>query len=184
MLIQELKNQLNTGKSLDELIDFKLYLPIVEKKLIANKIIDSCIIVDDAGLNRIDYFYKYLTTNVLLLVNYTSLEFSDELINDYDYLNENIGVEWILNKIPVSEKNFIFDLVEDELYQMLKFSNSLENILSQKLQQLIDKIPNDKQLKSLSKSLIKDINKLDWDKVPMLKQMWLTANGKSGEKVG
>jgi hypothetical protein len=62
--------------------------------------------------------------------------------------------------------------------------NSFANIIGNKLQQLIDKIPNDKQLKSLSKSLIKDINKLDWDKVPMLKQMWLTANGKSGEKVG
>lgn len=164
-------------------IEFKSYLPIIEKQILANKIIDSCIITDDVGLNRIDYFYKYLTTQVSLIINYTSLEFSEELIKDFDCLTENGLLEDIIKQIPGSEIEVIMDIVEDELYQMVKLNNSVESILAKNLQQLIDKLPTDKQIKSLSKSLVKDINKLDWDRLPMLREMWLSANGKSGDKV-
>lgn len=165
-------------------IEFKKYLSLVEKQLLANKIIDSCIITDDVGLNRIDYFYKYLTTQVSLIINYTSLEFTENLIEDFDCLAENGLLEDIIKQIPGSEIEVIMDIVEDELYQMVKLNNSVESILAKNLQQLIDKLPTDKQLKSLSKTLVKDINKLDWNKVPMLRDMWLNANGKSGDGVG
>ena len=184
MQISELKTKIEEGKSIQDLIEVKQYLSIIEKQLIANKIIDSCIAIDDeSNLYKIDYFYKKLTTDVSLLVNYTNLEFSENLIEDYDYLCENVGIERILNQIPITEVEFILDLVDFELTQIIKLNNSIEGILASKLDKLIEKLPTDKQIKSLSKSLVKDINKLDWDKIPMLKDMWNVANGKSGDKV-
>ncbi len=185
MQISELKTKIEEGNSIQDLIEVKQYLSTIEKQLIGSKIIDSCIVVDDeSNLYKIDYFYKKLTSDVSFLVNYTNLEFSENLIEDYDYLAENVGIEWILNQIPISEVEFILDLVDCELAQIVKLNNSIEGILANKLDKLIDKLPTDKQIKSLSKSLVKDVNKLDWDKVPMLKEIWMTANSKSGEKDG
>jgi len=185
MLISEIKEQIEADKTVDDLLKVKQYLSIIEKNLIVNKVIDSCITIDENnGLSKIDYFYKKLTTDVSLLVNYTNVEFSENLIEDYDYLAENVGIELILDQIPINEVEFILDLVDFELAQIVKLNNSIEGILASKLDKLIDKLPTDKQIKSLSKSLVKDVNKLDWDKVPMLKEIWMTANGKSGEKDG
>ena len=114
-------------------------------------------------------------------MNYTNLEFSENLIEDYDYLAENVGIELILDQIPINEVEFILDLVDFELAQIVKLNNSIEGILANKLDKLIEKLPTDKQIKSLSKSLVKDINKLDWDKIPMLKDMWNVAIGNQSE---
>ncbi len=180
MQITELKQQIEAGKIIEELLEVKSYLPLVEKQLIVNKIIDSCIIVDENGLSKIDFFYKYLTTQISLIVNYTSLEFSENIIEDFDYLAEYIGIEWIIDKISPIEVCIIQELVDDELDQVVKMNNSIEGILAKGINKITEKLPSDKQLKSLSKSLVKDLNKFDWDKVPMLKEMWLTANGKGG----
>ncbi|MCE5220070.1 MAG: hypothetical protein LLF98_02080 [Clostridium sp.] len=173
MQIYELKTKIEEGKSIQDLIEVKQYLSIIEKQLIANKIIDSCIVIDDeSNLYKIDYFYKKFTSDVSFLVNYTNLEFSENLIEDYDYLAENVGIEWILNQIPISEVEFILDLVDFELAQIVKLNNSIEGILANKLDKLIDKLPTDKQIKSLSKSLVKDVNKLDVNKIAELKGMF------------
>ena len=187
MLISEIKEQIEAGKFVDDLLEVKQYLSIIEKNLIVNKIIDSCIVLDEInGLSKIDYFYKKLTSDVSLLVNYTNIEFSENLIEDYDCLCENVGIERILNQIPITEVEFILDLVDCELTQIIKLNNSIEGILASKLDKVVEKLPTDKQIKSLSKSLVKDINKLDWDKLPMLKDMWNVANGNQseGEEIG
>jgi len=165
-------------------ITIKKYNSIVEKHLIAIKIIDSCIKEDANGINLIDYFHKYLATQMSLISNYTDLEFSEEPINDFDCLAEMGLIEKIVDSIPDSEVNFIVDLVDSELDQIVKIGNSLERILAINLRKVVDKIPNNKELKSLSKSLVKDINKMDWDKIPMLKQMWQTANFRQGDGDG
>ena len=153
-------------------IEFKQYLSIVEKQLIANKIIDSCIIVDDAGLNRIDYFYKYLTTQVSLIVNYTNIEFSEELIKDFDCLAEMGLVEDIIKQIPNGEVQVIMDIVEDELYQTLKIGNSVESVLAKNLQQLISKIPSEKSIQKIIKDIPKSINKISPANMEILKGMF------------
>lgn len=160
-------------------IEFKSYLPIIEKQILANKIIDSCIITDDVGLNRIDYFYKYLTTQVSLIINYTSLEFSEELIKDFDCLTENGLLEDIIKQIPGSEIEVIMDIVEDELYQMVKLNNSVESILAKNLQQLISIIPDEKAIKRLMKDIPKQINKINPQQLSFLKDV-LNKQGDKG----
>lgn len=177
MLISEIKEQIEAGKTVDDLLKVKQYLSIIEKNLIVNKVIDSCITIDENnGLSKIDYFYKKLTTDISLLVNYTNIEFSENLIEDYDYLCENVGIERILNQIPITEVEFILDLVDCELAQIIKLNNSIEGILASKLDKVVERLPNSKELKSLSKSIIKDINKLDQNKIADLKEIFSKVN--------
>lgn len=171
MLISELKKQLDTGKPIDEIIEIKQYLSIIEKHLIATKIIDSCITEDKNGLSKIDYFYKMFTTDISLIVNYTNLEFPDELIVDYDYLAEMGYVEWIINQIPKSEKNFIMNLVDSELAQMVGINNSVEGILSKNLLKIIEKIPSEKSIQKIIKDIPKSINKISPANLEILKGM-------------
>ena len=170
MQISELKTKIEEGKSIQDLIEVKQYLSIIEKQLIGSKIIDSCIVIDDeSNLYKIDYFYKKLTSDVSLLVNYTNIEFSENLIEDYDYLAENVGIEWILNQIPISEVEFILDLVDCELAQIVKLNNSIEGILANRLQALINKVPDEKGIKKLMTEAQKQINKIKPENLEILK---------------
>ena len=170
MQISELKTKIEEGNSIQDLIEVKQYLSIIEKQLMANKIIDSCIVIDDeSNLYKIDYFYKKLTSDVSFLVNYTNLESSENLIEDYDYLAENVGIEWILNQIPISEVEFILDLVDCELAQIVKLNNSIEGILANRLQALINKVPDEKGIKKLMTEAQKQINKIKPENLEILK---------------
>lgn len=172
MQITEFKEQIEAGKSAQDLIEVKSYLPLVEKQLIVNKIIDSCIVVDDAGLSKIDFFYKYLTTQISLIVNYTNLEFSEELISDFDYLAEYIGIEWIIDKISPIEVCIIQELVDDELDQVVRIGNSVEGILSKNLQLIVNKIPDEKGIKRILTEAQKQINKIKPDNMSIIKDLF------------
>jgi len=183
MLISEIKEQIEAGKSVDDLLEVKQYLSIIEKNLIVNKIIDSCIVLDEInGLSKIDYFYKKLTSDVSLLVNYTNIEFSENLIEDYDYLCENVGIERILNQIPITEVEFILDLVDCELAQIIKLNNSIEGILASKLDKLIEKIPDQKGIKKIMNDIPKQINKIKPENLEILKG--IIGNQSEGEEIG
>ncbi len=183
MLVQEIKEKIEVGKSVDDLLEVKQYLSIIEKNLLVNKIIDSCITIDEInGLSKIDYFYKKLTSDVSLLVNYTNIEFSENLIEDYDYLCENVGIERILNQIPITEVEFILDLVDCELTQIIKLNNSIEGILASKLDKLIEKIPDQKGIKKIMNDIPKQINKIKPENLEILKG--IISNQSEGEEIG
>jgi len=172
MLISEIKEQIEAGKSVDDLLEVKQYLSIIEKNLIVNKIIDSCIVLDEInGLSKIDYFYKKLTSDVSLLVNYTNVEFSENLIEDYDYLCDKVGIERILNQIPITEIEFILDLVDCELTQIIKLNNSIEGILASKLDKVVSAIPSEKSIKKIMNDIPKQINKIKPDQLSIIKDM-------------
>ncbi len=183
MQISELKTKIEEGNSIQDLIEVKQYLSIIEKQLIGSKIIDSCIVIDDeSNLYKIDYFYKKLTSDVSFLVNYTNLEFSENLIEDYDYLAENVGIEWILNQIPISEVEFILDLVDCELAQIVKLNNSIEGILANRLQALINKVPDEKGIKKLMTEAQKQINKIKPENLEILKGLVVQGEGDKTDK--
>ena len=183
MQISELKTKIEEGNSIQDLIEVKQYLSIIEKQLIANKIIDSCIVIDDeSNLYKIDYFYKKLTSDVSFLVNYTNLEFSENLIEDYDYLCENVGIERILNQIPITEVEFILDLVDCELTQIIKLNNSIEGILASKLDKVVSAIPSEKSIKKIINDIPKQINKIKPENLEILKG--IIGNQSEGEEIG
>ncbi len=179
MLVSELKSENGTynGKT----IEIKQYLSFVEKKLLCIDILESCIKADDNDILTCDFFTKKLITDLKLLSNYTDIEFTDDFIKEYDFLVEYGVLDYIIENIPDSELVFIDEMIECELEQRIKIGNNLESIIAKGINKLTDKLPTDKELKSLSKSFVKHLNKFNWDKAPMLKEMCLTANGKSGQ---
>lgn len=179
MLVTEFKNE--DGSYNGKTIEIKQYLSFVEKKLLCIDILEDCLIVDENGLLSCDFFKKKLLIDLKLIVNYTDIEFSKEFMGEYDFLVEQGILDHIIENIPASELDFIDEMISDELDQRIKIGNSLESIIAKGINKIAEKLPTDKEIKSLSKSLVKDLNKFDWDKVPMLRDMWLSANGKSGQ---
>lgn len=181
MLISEIKEKLQNGISIDLIINIKPHLSHVEKKILCENIINASLDQNEDGLVICDYFNRELTKNIGIIVNYTDIEINnDEFLEDYDTLSEYGIVDYVLNNINKSDRFFIKSMVSKEIEQKVKISNSIESIIAKGLNKITEKLPDNKELKSLSKSLVKDLNKFNWDKVPMLKEMWLTANGKSG----
>ena len=178
MNITDFKNQIENNEITTEAIQYKKYISIIEKKSIADKIINGCIEEDVNGLYKINYFYKYLFMNMALVTNYSDLSFSEEgYLGEFDWLSENGYLELIIKEIPFNERNIIDDLVDDELYQVKNLNNSVEGILASKLEKLIAKIPDATEMKKLSKSVVKDINKLDENKIIELKNIFGGISG-------
>ena len=182
MQIQEFKDENGSYNHKDN-FNIKKYIPFIEKKILVEDIIDGCLETNENGLLVVNNFMKKMVLDLKVVIAYTDIEFGEEIVNDYDFMVENKIIDKIIESIDDSELDFIESMVNKEIDQKIRIENSIEGILANKLDKLIDKLPTDKQIKSLSKSLVKDINKMDWDKLPMLKDMWLSANGKQGDVV-
>lgn len=178
MKIQELKTLLTQGRKLEELeIEIKPYIPVIEKKVIVERIIEGSINTDENGIVSVDYFNKLLLTEIAFINNYTNLEFSDEdTIGEYDYLVENEVVKWILDKVKSSELNFIYEMVYDELQQRVEIGNSLSNVVAVGINKLINKIPTDKDLAKLIKVAGKELKNFNPSKLKEIQEMMKVVN--------
>ena len=182
MQIQELKERIPDSNSNDSNIfditqilgglEIKPYLPVAEKKLIADSIINSCIEIDENSIMKIDYFNKIIISNMSFIINYTNLIFSDDSIEDYDFLCKYKILDYIINSIDIDELNFINKLVEDELKQVLQIGNSLEGIIAKGLNKLIEKIPDEKGLNRLINNIPKAMNKLKPENLSLMKELF------------
>ncbi|MDD4412005.1 MAG: hypothetical protein PHO58_05915 [Bacilli bacterium] len=191
MLISEIKQRLKSGEPIDAIIEIKPYLSFVEKKILSENIINGSLDQDENGMFICDFFNRKLVSDIGFISNYTEIEINnEEFLQDYDFLNEQGIVDYVLNNMNKSDRYFIKDMVNKNIRQKIQTSNSIESIaqrgindfkliVEDGINKVVQKLPDDKQLKSLSKSLVKDLNKFDWNKVPMLKEMWLSANGKN-----
>ncbi len=183
MNIKELKEKLQN----DGFIDFgelhiKTYLPLIHKKILVDNICTDLIEYDENGLAFANEIQKKISISIAVLLNYCNIEIleednMDDVIETLDLLFKT-GEYYKIEEYIGNDLDELKWAVETEIENIKLRNNSLESIVAKGLNKLVEKLPNDKQLKSLSKSVIKDINKLDWDKVPMLKEMWQTANGK------
>lgn len=183
MQIQDLMDEKGMYNGIQ--IEVKPRISFIEKKLLCLNVLENCMDVDENGMVVCDYFLRKLVRDINIIKQYSNIELSDDnYISEYDFIVENELWDYILDRINDSELCFIDEMIDCELEQRIKTYNSLEKIVSNKLQQIIDKLPSPKDLQKLSKSLVKDVNKLNWDKMPMLKQMWETANFKQGDGVG
>jgi hypothetical protein len=192
MKLSEIVLSLKNGKKVESLeINIKKYLPIVEKMVMIKGLKDGDInqngIVDESleehnGLLYVDYFKKEISIVCNLIQWYTDIEIDIvELENTHydfyvtsglwDYIKSNLNNEYKTN----------IELIDMSIEEELRKHNSMESIVNNNLVNLINRIPTDKELKQLAKTLMKDVNKMNWDKVPMIKQMFETLQSKKVE---
>ncbi len=182
MNIKELKEKLQNGTLALGELNIKTYLPLLNKKILVDNICTDLIEYDENGLAFVNEIQKVISTAISILINYCDVEILEEdnmgdVIEVLDLLFET-GDYYKIEELIGNDLDELLLAIDVEIENIKLRNNSLESIVAKGLNKIIEKLPNDKQLKSLSKSVIKDINKLDWDKLPMLKEMWQTANGK------
>lgn len=190
MKISELKQQIEEGKNYKDIIEFISYIPFVKKEILCDSIVDGCI-KEENGMIICDHYMKQLTTDIMLINNYTNLEFNEEsYVEEYDYLCENDIVDYVVGKIKKSETYFIQNMVWEEIKNRMKINNTIEGILNRGLNKLADIINNNldsKKLNKLIKTVAKELRSLDFDKLEGLKGIMDVLEGKnikSNAKVG
>jgi len=174
------ENQIFIMTEILEGVEIKSYLSTIEKKVIIDNIINGSIETDDNSIIKINFFNKKLITDISLVTNYTNLIFSDDnSIEDYDFLSQYKILHYIIKNIDNDELDFIYNMIEDELDQQIKIVNSLESVLANGINKLIDKIPDEKSMNKLINNLPKVLNKIKPENLEILKQF---ANQQQQEK--
>lgn len=174
MKINELKQQIEEGKNYKDIIEFISYIPFVKKKIMCESIADSCI-KEENGMIICDHCMKQLTTDIMLINNYTNLEFNEEsYVEEYDFLCENGIMKYIIEKIDGEEYWFIVETIDKIIEQKIKVHNSIENIIAKELEKfvnVIDKNLNSKEINKLVKTVSREFQKFEPEKMKQLKSM-------------
>ena len=79
----------NSTKRISAILETKKYLPISEKRRIADAVIETCI-TDNNGFITVDSLDQYIMFTIAVISNYTNLEFgaNGDYLSDYDRLCE------------------------------------------------------------------------------------------------
>lgn len=85
----EIMSKENSTKRIGAILETKKYLPIAEKRRIAEAVIEACT-TDNGGFIQIDSLDKYIMFTIAVISNYTNLEFGidGDYLSDYDRLCE------------------------------------------------------------------------------------------------
>lgn len=85
----EIMSKENSAKRIGAILETKKYLPIAEKRRIAETVIEACA-TDNGGFIQIDSLDKYIMFTIAIISNYTNLEFGvdGDYLADYDRLCE------------------------------------------------------------------------------------------------
>ncbi len=163
----------------------KKYIPFLIKQNIIDNVLSVCTSLEEDGFIRVNYAIKRMAIEFSICNQVSNIDMSDEdNLELYDSLKELGVVSYILEKIDSNEITFIIDCINEKIEEIYKVDNSIQSIISQGLNKLLDKIPDDKQLKLLGKSLVKDINKLDPEKYSYITQAmgWVSGKTENGDK--
>ena len=179
--IKELpENQIWDMSEILEGVEIKSYLSTIEKKVIIDNILNGIAEIDENSIMKVNYFNKKLISDISMITNYTNLIFSDDnSIEDYDFLTQYKILHYIIKNIDNDELDFIYNMVEDELEQMIRIGNSLESVLAKGLNKLIEKIPDEKSMNKLISNLPKSINKIKPENLAVLKGIFNQQNNQN-----
>ena len=158
MLITEIK-------SINDITETKTYLPLMEKELIINKIIDTIVDVDENNLIKIDFIHLDFFFDLEILKSYFSIEIpkdidTKDLLNAYDYLCENDIVSQLKTRID-EDYEYLVGLLDKEIKQKIESNNSISAVLAKTLNKIVAKLPDEKGMQKMINSIPKAINKID-----------------------
>jgi hypothetical protein len=143
------------------------YLPISTKRHICETIVNNSIIERD-GMKFIDSIQKQIAFDLSLIQFYTDIDIENI---DMDEMYQNGTIEEIKKLIPVSEISFIEEHVYYMLDQETEVFNSLSAIVNRNLQKLLEKIPDEKSIQKILKSVPNTLNKLSPESKEIFKGM-------------
>jgi len=154
-------------------LEVREYLPFMFKKQMIENILDI-ICTEKKNLIVIDYSLKALILEYQLVAQYSNIDVGEHnVVNTYDLLKEKGLVHEVVSKIPPSEYTFIEDIINSEIRQINDVGNSIENIIAQGISLLSEKMPDEKGIKNIIRTLGKEVNKISPDSLKMFKDNFL-----------
>jgi len=149
-------------------LEVKKYLSFGIKHTIIKNVLESST-VEENGIMRIDFAILEMVKLYSIINNYTNLDFTEgEVLDLYDQLMEQKIIEFVLKVIPSSELEFFDKVISQEINQIQKLDNSIEGIVAKGLNQLIVKLPDEKNMNKLIKEIPKQLNKISPDAMNFL----------------
>ena len=153
-------------------ITIKKYIPFLVKQNIIENILLACVTIEEDGFKHIDHVMKRMAIEFSICNQVSNIDMSEEdNLELYDSLKESGTVAYIMNNIDQSEMSFITDSVNEQIEEIYKVDNSFQNVVSQGLNKLLAKIPDDKGMTKFIKDISKQFDKLDPDKLKFVKDV-------------
>lgn len=147
-------------------VEVKQFLPIRVKSLICEEIANQSIVEKD-GMKILDLITYELALDLYLVTYYTNVEIGEE----YDVACEFGILDMLKQQMNPKEIEFIekhsMHLIESEISTY----NSVGGVLHRNLQELISKLPTDKQIKSIIKTASKELQKFDPNKLKQVQEL-------------
>lgn len=153
MTIKEFLQEFKTNTNLKEILEIRTYIPIAEKKMIFETILDRCLTTKDDVL-ICDYILKKMMFELAMVKYHTNLEIDITSEEDYDKLQQSGVIFHNEYLADYGECQVLFDGAEQELRSQYSIETSVAQ-LSNKLS---------KHIEDLMKSVIHKIDNLDMKK--------------------
>jgi hypothetical protein len=170
-IIEKVKNGDETA-----LYDIRIqyYLPISTKRLICEEIMKYSI-VENNGMKSKDTIANEVALNLMITQFYTNLDIGEY----YDEACQHDIFKFIKDNMKPEELNFILKHSSYMIDNEINMHNSLVGIINKNLQTLIEKLPNEKDLSKLTKTMVKELNKIDPEKFKYVNDVVSALEGKS-----
>lgn len=145
------------------------YIPYAVKRTMIDNIKSVCLVKQDDGSLKLDEGLKTITLEYSFIVQYTNINLSEvSFLDGYDKLKESGLIDKVKND-TIEEYIFIADILDNEIEYEIKQSNSIEGIIKNALNKLIERIPTEKEMSKLIKNLPKALEKINPETLDVLK---------------
>ena len=147
-------------------IQIKDYLPISTKRLICEEIAKNSIIEQD-GMKIKDSIAYEIAFDLVIVSFYTNVDIDE----NYDEACEYKIIDYIKDNMNQNEREFISEHSYYMIQNEINNHNSIAGVINRNLQKLIDKVPDDKQIKKLVTDIPKQINKIKPEQLELIKEI-------------
>jgi hypothetical protein len=159
----EIMSKENSTKRISAILETKKYLPIAEKRRIAETVIDACT-TDSGGFIQIDSLDKYIMFTIAVISNYTNLEFGSngDYLSDYDRLCEAGLLDAVISTFDkeYARINEILNMLLNDKLQHNSAEASIAKVIDN-ANNYIDKLIN--TLKNKIEEMNLDLNNFNQD---------------------
>ena len=123
-----------------KLVEYKEYLPVAEKYVLATSCADAWIDVDRNGVHSLNTFSLHIAFTMKMITTYTNLEIDpDETLNAYDVLCTSGALTEIMNNIE-DEYSAVKHIMDGYIGDKLAYENSTAKILAEGIEALYSSI--------------------------------------------
>ena len=152
-------------------IQIKDYLPISTKRLMCEEIAKNSI-VEQNGMKIKDSIAFGIVFDLIITSFYSNVDIDEH----YDEACEYGIIKFIKENMNQNELDFIYEHTHCMIRNELEIHNSLIGVINRNLTNFINIVEKNTSPKAI-KSILKEAQKLDLNKLPMIKQLVETLDG-------